>query len=512
MSEAVAKQSRPSGSSGTTPALGRKAASGFAWGIFITIVGKACTMLTNLVLTYLLLPEDLGLVGLAYTVSTFAFTVQCGGLQQVLIQRHEKLNRWANPACLLSITQGLLAALIMIIGGRIAAAMYHQPQVMGLLLVLSLVPIINSHSIIPLVRLSSQLRFREMAVTNSFAALLSMVLSIVAACLGCGAYSFVISVPFSSLFVLLVYVRLSKTPWPRWRLDLPRWGSLIKDGGLILAGYLCSTAILQGDYIILGWIEGRRLEAKEARDVVGLYFFAFMLSMQIISVLSSNLHNVLFPTLSKIQHDPPRQRNAFLKATRAMALIMIPSALLLSVTVDSIIRVFFAAKWAPAIPLAQVLSFGMALRTVSWASGTLLLAQGRFKTTLLWYAATAPVFLLVVFLGVYFGDSRGAAVAEALYFTCIDPWFIYVAIRPSGGRVIELWYTLRLPLLTGLLVAGVAWAVGTILPPDLPQRDLLRLVVMGIVSGIVYLGVLRWAAAAEFQQVWGRLRSLRLRR
>lgn len=490
--------------------LGNKAATGFAWGMVIMVVSKLSTILTNLVLTYLLSPEDFGLVGMAYTVATFAFLIQGGGLWPLMTQRQHKLNRMANPAFWLSLTQGILGSLVMIGGGFIAAASYHQPRVIGLLLVMAIVPIINSLYVVAMARMTSQLRFREMSLTTTVTAILSMIVSVVAASpwLHLGAYSFVIPFPISAAIFLVVYTRLTKTKLPHWRLDLARWGALLKDSLLILGSSLCCNVIYQGDYVILSWVEGRRFSTEEAQYQVGLYFFAFMLSMQIISILAANLTNILFPTLSKIQHDPIRQRNAFLRATRAMGLVMIPGALFMMVASDSIIRGFFSHKWEAAIPLAQILSFGMVLRTISWASGTLLMAQGRFKTMLCWYGCTAPIYLSVVFVGVYLGDCLGAAIAEAVYFFLVDPWFIYVAIRPSGGRVIDVWRCIRLPLLGGVIVTEWAVLVGELFPAQLWHRDIFRLIGMGLVSLGVYLVILRVGMPQEFLQNWARIQKL----
>src|SRR5256885_5179199 len=108
--------------------------SGFFWLIAQTVGSKLVTMIGQVVLARLLLPDDFGLVGLAYTVTGFAVLIQQAGLREILINRHVHFNRWANPAFWMSLTLGCLGAALMVILAPVAAWMYDDWRLFYLVL------------------------------------------------------------------------------------------------------------------------------------------------------------------------------------------------------------------------------------------------------------------------------------------------------------------------------------------------------------------------------------------
>src|SRR5450631_39158 len=68
--------------------LRSRAARGFFWMMAQTIGIKAVNLFGQLVLAWLLLPADFGLLALANTLGSMASLIQQAGLREILIQRH----------------------------------------------------------------------------------------------------------------------------------------------------------------------------------------------------------------------------------------------------------------------------------------------------------------------------------------------------------------------------------------------------------------------------------------
>src|SRR2546428_3546362 len=98
-----------------------------------------------------------------------------------------------------------------------------------------------------------------------------MGLSVLFAYLGFGAYSFVLPLLITGAAYAMVLFFLTKPPI-RLQPEFARWPSLAGLSSLVLLARILSRIILQGDTIILGLVY--------ATEVVGIYYFAYGLSVQ----------------------------------------------------------------------------------------------------------------------------------------------------------------------------------------------------------------------------------------
>jgi O-antigen/teichoic acid export membrane protein len=119
--------------------VGARVASGLAWMLAQTIGSKVVGFFGQIVLAWLLVPEEFGVVSLALVIMSFAGIVQQSGVREVLIRRHAQFGRWQNSAFWLSIASGLTALAVMVAAAPIAEVVFAAPGLAGLAIVLSLV-------------------------------------------------------------------------------------------------------------------------------------------------------------------------------------------------------------------------------------------------------------------------------------------------------------------------------------------------------------------------------------
>jgi PST family polysaccharide transporter len=278
-------------------------------------------------------------------------------------------------------------------------------------------------STIPFAQLLIQMRFRTIAGLSVFTTTLDMALRVLLAWLGCGAFSLALPLVISALARTCFLWAIAPA---RVRLNpaLDQWKHLIGDSSRLTAATFCGQVVRQGDYLILGML------ASEA--VVGLYFFAFNLSMVSFYLFAEGLVHVLYPALTSLQYDTARQANAFLRAAKVLTAIVIPVCLVQSAVAAPFVRFVFDPKWEPAIPLVQWLSIGMALRSVGVPAMLLLRSQGRFGT----YMVLNLVFVLLFFplatIGLLTGGVVGLAAFVALYYILESLLYGYAALSFAG--------------------------------------------------------------------------------
>lgn len=462
-----------------------------------TLGAKLVGIFGQVALAWYLRPEDFGAVGLAYTVSAFAGLIQQGGLKEILIQRQRHFTRWANAAFWLSIALALLAASIMMLAAPVAARLYDSPQLPGMVMMLALATPLDALGVVPYALLHIHLRFRAIAVISFLGAAATTGLTVLFAYRGFGPYSFVLPRPLVALLQVAVLWWLAH-PRIRSRLQVRRWGLIIGDSGVITAAWVCYSIIAQGDYVILGM--------RHPAYVVGIYYFAFNLSRQTFALLNTNLWGVLMPALTRLQDQPPRQLQAFLSASRTLAVVGVPLSLLQAALADPIIRLFFGEKWRPSIHVLEVLTLGATLMLVGSPGISLLQARGGFRILLKVAVVFAPAFVVLVAVAAYVGAALSVAVAVAIFYAFYGVGHLYAAIRPLGGTWRQVWEVCAAGLGPAVLSNGIAYLLGHLLADG--GEPWLRLAIILSCSIMLYPPLLRSLAPRAWQELLHRLRGL----
>lgn len=482
--------------------LGDRTARGFSWVLAQTLTTKMAGTLGQIPLAWLLAREDFGLIGLAYTVTALTDLLQRIGLREILIHRRSQYRRWANAAFWMSLASGLGASVILFAVAPLASLIYDSPKMTGLLWVLALATPVTALTNVPEAKLQSQMRFRLLAGLGAGTNVSRIVLTILFAWLGFGAYSFAIPRPIVAAGRFAVGWWAAR-PRVRWQLQVRRWRYLVPDSAKLFVANLFMTLTAQGDYIILGVFHDK--------TIVGLYFFAYNLSIQTLSLFTQNFSRVLFPALSTLQDDPERQTRAFLRASRLLALMGVPACLLQAALADPGIRALFQEKWYDSIAVLQILSVGMAFRVISSSSASLIQAQGRFTTKLVTNIAYGCVFMLIVTVAAQVGEQVSVAIGVASYNIVVGLVHMYVAIRTTGGRWRDIWGVFAAPLSVGVVAVGSAVVVADLLPP-MPGRPWVRIGVTMLWGGSLYLLFIRWVAADSCEELRQRFRLFGVRK
>lgn len=482
----------------SAPALGQAAARGFSWLLGQTLGTKAINTAVQIILAWLLTREEFGLIGLAYTVTAFVSVLQRAGLQEILIHRHVKFNRWANAAFWMSLALGCCGMLLIWAAIPLAVRIYHEPKLAGLLAVLSINSVLGSLLIVPQAKLSNALRFRVLALVTVAAALLQAIVACLLAWMGWGAQSIAVSAVAGVAAQGVLMWSFAPHRLMR-KMHLRRWRFMMTDSVAMLGTGILWVITAQGDYMVLGIFHTAAL--------TGLYYFAFNLSMQTISLFTGNLESVLFPTLSKLQDEPERQTESFIRATRLLALIVIPACLLQAAIADPLIRMIFPAKWYPAIPVMQILCVGMAFRAAGSPGWAMMRSQGRFRTMFVLSCIYTAAYLFLVTAGAVLGGIVSVAIAESIYFVLMSPVHLYAAIVP-GGKSWKPILQIYLPPLVGSIAALLpGWAIAYTIP-HVAGQHLIRFGVALAIGGPLYFLIMRRVSPVDCVQLRQRFTSI----
>lgn len=475
--------------------LGQRTGRGFVWSIIQTITNKGSSLLGQVVLSYLLFPNDFGLVALAYTLLGFTALIQSIGVREILVRKQARIHRWQNTAFWLSLSLSATAMLVVILLAPLVARIYHQPDLTGIVRVMSLGMPLSMANVVLLAPAQVELRFKFLAAYGTVNAVAKIILQIIFALLGLGPYSIVLPHPVVEGACTL-YLAWRLRPALRIAPEYRRWKFFLRDSVAIFLGNFCMTAAAQGVPFLLGLTQPPR--------IVGLYFWGYNLSLQTAQIIYVNLTAVLFPALTSVDDERHRQLSAFLVVTRLLALIAMPASFMQGLLADPAIRIVFSDRWHDAIPVVQMLSIGMGLSLVSFPSASLLQAQGRFWRQFVIVAVWSAAYLPLVAGLSRTEDLRTLAMGIMIFYCVASPLFVWAAAQPLG---VTAWDVARLfgkPLLACVIAFAPAAWLATLLPPD----PMLRIVIPGAFAALFYAATIRVIDPDSWSTVIARTRQM----
>ncbi|USN99677.1 MAG: oligosaccharide flippase family protein [Phycisphaeraceae bacterium] len=459
--------------------LGDKAAVGFVFMVAQTLGVRFVRLGGQVLLAWLLFPEDFKLFALAVTVHQFVSVLKNAGLRDILIHRQAGMQKWINPAVWMSAAMGVGGGLLIVVISPAVVWFYGGDRALyPLLFVLALTTLFQSLGQVPTAILHAELRFKLGATIEAVNNTLQMVLTVYYAWAELGPLSFVLPM------LLIAFLRTAYMWWlirPRVRRDpqLRRWRYILGDSTRLIGADVARTISYQADYMTLG-------RTFPNSPVLGHYYYAFQISSQAVMLLGRNFDIVLFPALSSIKDHAERHRRAFIQAMRMLAIVGFPLCLLQGAAAAPTILALLPQRFHPTIPYVVVLSVGMAPRLMIPICSAMLRSQGRFAvySKLTWGFAFAVVAFAVT--AAIFSTAIGVAVAVSAAF--VVSGLLHVIVTLWGGEA-PIRSTLRVfaaPTILSIGACMAGWFAASALPSHSVMWNLARASVVVAVVAAVY--------------------------
>lgn len=476
--------------------MGAVATRGAAWGVGMTVLGKFTGIGGQLLLAWLLTQEDFGLYALAMTFPAVGGVLMRLGVRQVLVNRQKRWHLWVNPSFWISAVAAWVGLLITLALCPVAMWMYGEGWKLAVLMMcVSGAAFATALGTVAEARLQVDLRFRAVAVLGWLSVVGAMVLSVGMAWGGWGALSFGIPYLLAAVFRTGGMWWMTR-PKIRWRLEVRRWRYLLADTGYLTASQALWSLTQRADFLVLGLLY--------STGVVGVYSFAFNLSIQTVQMLVTNLQNVMFAALNKLKDEPARQAEGFLRASRVLLMAGAAMAMMQAAAAKPAILLMFQDKWVDAIGIVQLLSAGSVLGLMYGPGTSLLEAQGRFRLSMWMTGVCAAILVVAVGVGAWWGAGMGAAVGVVVYWGLTGVLLVKVGLGArvgwwGRGGVVALF---GVPLSLGL-VAGAAGYAATWMFAETRAGHAMACVAVVVVTGGVFVGLARWWARAWYDELMG---------
>ena len=327
------------------------------------------------------------------------------------------------------------------------ADFYDEPDVRWLFVAFSVGFIVNALGTTQMALLVREMQFRRLELRQMAATIVGAVTGISIALAGLGAWAIVGQLLGEAVTSTVLLWLL--TPWrPSFVFSTASFNRLGGFAGNVFA----QNIVWQSARSLSGILIARVLGAA----ALGTYTLATTVILTPFVRIAAPLQQVFLPAFSEMRHEPERMADLWIRATRIVAAISIPSLIGIAIVASDFVEVVLGPRWSDAAPVIQILAVVGILQSLHTLNAEVFLALGRAGTflgyTLLWAAAT----LTAVVVGVQ-GDIVTVAACYAVATILVEPVQAYLTTRVLG---IPLWRYVR--SLSGVAQASALMAIAVI--------------------------------------------------
>lgn len=457
--------------------LAGRAARGAAFIVAARALMRLFGFVNTIVLARLLAPEDFGLVAVGLTAMQLLQGFSDIGVSQAVVKFRDADRRDLDTLFALSAIRGFAIAAILLIAAPFAAKFCGDPRMAAIFAAIAAYPAMNGLVNPRYFEFERALDFSKEFLSSALIKFVGVAASIAVA-IAFRSYWAIIAgfLAGGALQLALSYV---------WRPYLPRptFASLQKVLGF--SGWLTGVSFMAA---LNNKLDAFVLARAVGASLTGNYYVGMQLADLPTNELAVPIARAIYPGLSAMQGDLERMRLAFLRGVEALGAIAMPAAIGFAFVARDLIPLLLGDKWAPAVPVVEMLAPVLGLQTLLVATQFYAMARGLtrlvFLRETLFFLTRFPLF---VWASVAYGLA-GAILASAL---C---GFIHIALnlgvyaRASGRPFWEpFWSARRSFAATGAmaLVLGIALPL---LPGFAQASPALRLAIEIAVGACVYAG------------------------
>lgn len=397
--------------------LKEKTAKGLFWGGISNGIQQLLTLVFGIFLARLLSRGDYGLVGELTIFTTLATVIHESGFSTWLINEKNATDEDFNAVFWFNILVCAVIYLILFVCAGPIARLYGDPELVILSRWSFVGILISSLGTAQSAYMVKHLMIKETAIANVISLSVSGVVGVVLAFKGFAYWAIVIQ----TLVMLVIYniILWSLSPWrPRLHIDLRPIGKMFSFSIKMLITNIC-TVISQNIFTVF-------IGAHYDKEDVGSYNQANKWCVMGSSIIDKMVSSVSHPVLAEVRDDPKRQIRVFRKMVRFTAFVSFPALLGLAMVAPEFIIMTITDKWAPSIPILQLLCISGAFLPISSLLSKQLVANGR-SDIFMWVTISLAILTLgTLFVSVPLGIHTMLRLYVALNLAWVLVWFCFV--------------------------------------------------------------------------------------
>ncbi|MEZ2697013.1 lipopolysaccharide biosynthesis protein [Hafnia alvei] len=444
----------------------------------VSQIFKILTQVISMVyLARLIPPAEYGIMAMATVITNFALLFRDLGTSAAIIQKENLDESVITAVFWLNTFLGLAVSIIIIFVSPLLSHVYNQPQLIGILMFLSLNFFISGTSSLHLALLERKSKFNIIAKIEIFSFSLALIIAIIMATQGFGVYSLVCQ-SLSSTFVsacLLWYT----SPWrpkskPQSILinlkEIYKFSSQLSLFNIINYFSRNLDSFLIGKYM--------------SASTLGSYNLAYRIMLFPLTSLTFIANRSLFPILSQKKNNYRDIENIYLNTIYLIWFITLPFIVIISSLNDMFVLTIFGHNWEVTAEVLIWLAPTAIIQSVLSTTGTIFMSQGRTGILLALGIQGTILTGTAFFLGIQdtiIELSKYYFIANLIHFIpCM--YFTMHIIKSSLSAMILKTYTL-------FISSEIVYFFLYYLKPNF-GNSIYSLITLSLIGGGVYLLIL----------------------
>ena len=387
-------------------------------GVFWSAIQKYSSMFISIAVTMVLAriftPEQFGVIAISTVLINFLSIFSTMGIGPAIIQRKDLDIEDYNNIFSFTLIVGLVLSLLFFCLAKPIARFYNDDDLIPICRILTISLFFASVNMVPNALMSKNKRFKELAIRTFILSVISGVFSIIAALLGFGIYSLLITPVINSIGIFLFNRRFYPV-------------IISRNFSLSPIKKIYSYSVYQFSFEISNFFAnnldklliGKLISSAD----LGYYDKSHHLMKLPTSMLTSVVSPVIQPFMSEHQDNMKQISDSHNAIVKIISTFSFPVAAILFFTGPEIIEVFFGKGWERAIPCFQIFCLSLPTQMILSTSGAFWQSTNStkllFEVGLLNTVLTLGGYIISSFL---FGSIE--AVAFSFVFSCVIAFFI----------------------------------------------------------------------------------------
>lgn len=467
-----------------------------------TTFGQASFMIMNfagaIVVARLLGPFDMGVFAVAMAVVGLVGVIQSMGLDAFLVREHHLTPKIVETAAAVNLVICLVMSAAIVALALAGGALFNQPEVRDVLLVVAIVPIVGHFNFLPQTMLERRGDFRTLALIKTCSTAFGLVITITLAAHG---YRFM-SLAYSQLANAIVS-NLAATIITRreitFRLSFAEWGRVSRFGFQLFAISAFNRTTARLSEIILGRTLGIA--------ALGLYTRASSNTGQLWDSVHGIIGKVVFVDFSNEVRAGRPLRERYLKVLEVMSGLMWPLFGVVALLAGPLVNLVYGARWhGAANPLSLLCISGIIFVSTTMVWEVLILYDETSRQVRLDALKTViGTTLFVVGCFISLEAAAAARIGEAIVAQFMYRRHLIRLTRAPASAFGAVYVRSGLSMLAAMLPAAalmITWRFQARVP-----LEQVALAIGG--GGLLWLAVLRATHHVLYQELLRLARRLR---
>lgn len=343
--------------------LEHKVASGVAWSFSEKLLSMVVQMVVSIVVARMVAPADFGVMAIMTFFTSVSLAIVDSGFSQTLIRKSSPTDEEYRSVLTFNMVVAVVLYALLVAISPLVARLYDAPIIADIAPVLFLVLPINSLCVVQTVMYTREFRFALLSKIVFAASLISGVVAVVMAIMGCGIWALV-----AQRLLMMGIKAIAFWMLRRWRTTArPTVRSLREMAPFSLR--LLATDLIASIYNNVAQLFIGKMHTT---STLGYYSQAQKLKDLPVTSTVQAVQGVTFPALAQIKDDDEKFAEGYLRIVRMLGFVVFPVMLMFVAIAPDMFMLLLGEKWMPTVPYFEILALSGLLYPIAIVSYNIL--------------------------------------------------------------------------------------------------------------------------------------------